>query len=114
MKYSVFEEAAVEAGGGLQEVDAELAQLSARRQSLESKKELLDTLVQHLTMVLPAGHRECSSERMDDAAELPDPPSAKLFPVIAGGQDPRLKDEKFKDEWFAFVQRSTASALGTK
>lgn len=115
MKYSVFEQAAVEAGAGLQEVDAELEQLLARKQNLESKKELLDSLVNQLMLVLPAGHRERSAdpvaEPLDDAAALPDAPAAKLFPVIPGGQDPRLKEEKLKDEWAAFVQRSTAAAV---
>ncbi|MGA7884962.1 MAG: hypothetical protein WCA44_04405 [Acidobacteriaceae bacterium] len=114
MKYIVFEEAAVEASAGLQEVDEELEQLVARTQVLESKKQLLDTLVHQLMMVLPAGHRECSSELVDDAAALPESPASKLFPVISGGQDPKWKDEKLKDEWAAFVQRSTAAALGSQ
>lgn len=115
MKYSVFEEAAVEAGAGLQEVDAEIEKLVARRQALESKKELLDTLVSQLMLVLPAGHRDRSAdpvaEPLDDAAALPEAPAARLFPVIPGGQDPKLKDEKLKDDWAAFVQRSTAAAV---
>lgn len=115
MKYSVFEEAAVEAGAGLQEVDAEIEQLVARRQALESKKVLLDTLVNQLMLVLPAGHRERTAEPsvepLDDAAALPDAPAARLFPVIPGGQDPRLKEEALKDDWAAFVQRSNAAAV---
>lgn len=114
MKYIVFEQAAVEASAGLQEVDAEIEELVARKQSLESKKDLLDTLVHQLKLVLPAGHREYSTELPDEAAALPDGPAARLFPVIPGGQDPKFKDEKSKDEWSAFVQRSTAGALGPR
>lgn len=109
MNYIVFEQAAVEASAGLQEVDAEIEQLVARRQLLESKKVLLDTLVNQLLLVLPNGNPDCSAEPLDDAAALPDGHASKLFPVIPGGQDPKLKDD-----WSAFVQRSTAGALGPR
>lgn len=110
MNLIVFEQAAVEASAGLQEVDAEIEQLVARRQVLESKKELLDALVHQLLLVLPTENQVVSAQVIDDdAPALPESPAARLFPLISGGQDPKLKDE-----WAAFVQRSAANAMGSK
>lgn len=46
MKYSTFEQAAVEASSGLREIDSEIERLKAKRV-------LLDTLVRQLSAVLP-------------------------------------------------------------
>ena len=46
MKYSAFEQAAVEASAGAKEIDAEIGRLKAKRQALEN-------LVRQLLAVLP-------------------------------------------------------------
>jgi hypothetical protein len=60
MKYSAFEEAAVEASIGLREIDAEIEQLTAKRK-------MLGVLVQQLSAVLPLCAEENSADEANHA-----------------------------------------------
>lgn len=62
MNYKVFEQAAVEAAVGAKEIDAELERLKTR-------KEVLVTLMQHLSMALPMLAAEDESKPAIDKAE---------------------------------------------
>ncbi len=102
MKYSAFEQAAIEASAGLKEIDAEFEQLEARKQTLESKRELLETLVHQLLLVLPTAES-------DKAAA----PAAKPSSFANATPDAKSFSQR-KEEWPAFVQQSTASPLERK
>lgn len=52
MKREVFEQAAIEANAGLDEIDAEIQQLEARKQSLLVNRELLQTVGRQMLSVL--------------------------------------------------------------
>ena len=52
MKREVFEQAAIEANAGLDEIDAEIQQLEARKQSLLVNRELLHTVGRQMLSVL--------------------------------------------------------------
>lgn len=102
MNTGVLEQAAAEANTGLEEIDLEMEQLETQRQSLEARRELLNGLVRQLLKILPQGDLQVDGvEQLDEAL------AAKPFPVLAGGQG-----AKVKDEWSDFVQRSTASFQG--
>lgn len=104
MKYSAFEQAAIEASAGLKEIDAEFEQLEARKQTLESKRELLETLVHQLLLVLPTAE----SDKGGVLAGTPAKSSS-----FASAPDAKSFSQR-KEEWPAFVQQSTASPLERK
>lgn len=53
LKYSAFEEAAVEASAGVKEIDAEIERLQAKRELLETKRDVLEGLVHQLLSIVP-------------------------------------------------------------
>jgi hypothetical protein len=107
MKYSAFEQAAIEASAGLKEIDAEFEQLEAKKHSLEEKRELLETLVHQLLMVLPTRAQASSSDEADKAgADAPAARSSSFLNSIA--EKPFAQR---KEEWPAFVQHSTSNPL---
>jgi hypothetical protein len=107
MKYSAFEQAAIEASAGLKEIDAEFEQLEARKQSLESKRELLETLVHQLLMVLP------SNQAFSADAAASGAPAAKASSFSNGAPEGKSFSQR-KEEWPAFVQHSTANPVERK
>jgi len=107
MKYSAFEQAAIEASNGLKEVDAEFEQLEARKQALESKRELLETLVHQLLLVLP------TADGADKTGPLSGVAAARSSSFANGTPDAKSFSPR-KEEWPAFVQQSTANPLERK
>ncbi|HTV82740.1 MAG TPA: hypothetical protein VME18_08835 [Acidobacteriaceae bacterium] len=97
MRYSVFEQAAIEASAGLKEIDVEIEQLDTKKQSLEAKRELLETLVHQLWVVLPMSNQGSPADAADKAGVASNAPEAKAF-------SPR------KEDWPAFVQNSNSNS----
>lgn len=65
MRYSAFEQAAVEASNGMKEIETQLEQLMAQMDQLKGKRDLLDTLSRQLSQLQPTG------ESMPVAAATP-------------------------------------------
>jgi hypothetical protein len=105
MKYSAFEQAAIEASAGLKEIDAEIEQIELQKHTLAEKRELLESLVHQLLMVLPTRGGAFAS----DPAE---PPAARPSSFLNSAADKPFSVRK--EEWPAFVQNSTASPLERK
>ncbi len=90
MKYTVLENAAVEASTGLHEIDAEIDQIEAKKVSLQAKREQLETVGRQLFTVLSALSEEQTSESgaltgtlAPETAALADAqPEAGLAPVL--------------------------------
>jgi hypothetical protein len=77
MRYSTFEQAAAEASAGVQEIDAEIQQLTAKR-------ELLQTLAHQLLAVLPALAEAAPANGGNNGGRLLDNPAAE-HPSWANG-----------------------------
>ena len=77
MRYSAFEQAAVEASAGVKEIDAEMSRLKVKR-------ELLQTLVHQLLSVLPANTEPIPADGGNRAGTAPDHPVAEQ-PSYANG-----------------------------
>jgi hypothetical protein len=94
MKYTVLENAAVEASTGLHEIDAEIDQIEAAKVSLRAKRESLETVGRQLFTVLSALSEEQTAEEAGESGALtgapaPEPaaladaqPEAGLAPVL--------------------------------
>jgi hypothetical protein len=113
MKYSAFEQAAIEASAGLKEIDAEFEQLEARKQALESKRELLETLVHQLLMVLPTSNQSFPADGSEKPGPLTAASTTKPSSFATGASDSKSFSLR-KEEWPAFVQQSTANPLERK
>jgi hypothetical protein len=77
MKYTVLENAAVEASTGLHEIDAEIDQIETRKLSLRAKRESLETVGRQLCTVLSAISDGKTDNGGNDAGALTDAPAAE-------------------------------------
>jgi hypothetical protein len=99
MRYSAFEQAAVEASAGVKEIDAEIKRLKVKR-------DLLETLVHQLLTVLPASTEAVPADGGNRAGTTPDNPAAEQ-PSFANGVAEAKSDSSGQEEW------PTESASGT-
>ena len=97
MKYSAFEQAAVEASAGIKEIDAEIDKLRARKELLE----VLETLVHQLLSVLPRNAAAVPVGKAFDASVAEQPSFVSSAPE-------EESDSPRNEEWPAFVQQSTS------
>ncbi len=100
MKYSTFEEAAVEASIGLREVDAEIERLTAKRK-------LLGTLVQQLSAVLPLCAEEPSADESTAHNADADEPAAE--PVLRNALPETKPSSLREDGWPSHASVATAA-----
>lgn len=91
MKYSTFEQAAIEASTGLREIDAEIERLKA-------KKDLLEPLVRQLSAVLPMITEAVPADNANKAATAAAAPSADQ-PSSADGLPEGEPDSLRKAGW---------------
>jgi len=77
MNYNVIEQAAVEASNGLKDIDTELEQLAARKDSLLGNRETLETLGRQLFTVLSMISDAAPAEKASEAALTPEQPAAE-------------------------------------
>lgn len=86
MRYSTFEEAAVEASTGVKEIDAEIERLMAKRDAL-------DTLVRQLSAVLPMIADAGSAGKSGSASETPAEPFSRAEGLAEARPYPVRKEE---------------------
>jgi hypothetical protein len=96
MRYSTFEQAAVEASAAVKEIDAEIQRLMAKR-------DLLETLAHQLKTVLPALAVATQADAGNQAGAPPNNPAVVEQPVQANvaaeSQTPSTK----QDQWMAYA-----------
>lgn len=103
MKYSAFEQAAVEASAGIKEIDAEIDKLRARKELLE----VLETLVHQLLTVLPRNAGAIPAGGSRPSGSAPDAPVPERS-SFANELAEHKSDAPRNEEWPAFVQQSTS------
>jgi len=101
MKYSAFEQAALEASAGLKEIDAEIERLKAKKEALEllqaSARQLLATEPLKIE-AFPANEGNRSSLVAYEPAVEP--------PSFASPVPERSSSSSAQEEWSAFMRRS--------
>lgn len=102
MKYTAFEQAAVEASTGVKEIDAEI-------ERLKTKRELLQTLVHQLLTVLPYGSDANSSETPARLSNNSPAPAADLSSFSSDLAETKSYSLP-KEEWPAASPVATAEA----
>lgn len=97
MEYRVFEQAAAEVRAGIQELDAEVSRLTAKRASLQ----VLEALLRQALTVVPVSSESIPDEEGNHAATPPENPVAER-PSWAGslpeGDSESLQKEKSPTE----------------
>lgn len=105
MRYSAFEQAAVEANIGMKELDAQIERVAAQVEQLKAKKDLLQTLSYQLSTLRPqdvqAATAEAAMQAAPAEAPAPEQPSNYVPPEhdtdLAGASSaPR----SLRSEWF--------------
>lgn len=101
MRYSTFEQAAVEASAGVKEIDAEM-------QRLKAKRDLLATIAQQLTAVLPAiAEAFPASSEANQASMLPaSVPSEQ--PSYSNGAADSNSYPAHQDQWSSHASADSA------
>lgn len=103
MKYSAFEQAALEASAGLKEIDAEIARLQEKREMLD----LLLTSARRLLADEPLKTETFPANEANLASVIPYEP--RLEQASSASNLPESSSSSFgKDQWSAFM-RDTAS-----
>ncbi|HTX41494.1 MAG TPA: hypothetical protein VMD25_06675 [Acidobacteriaceae bacterium] len=94
MKYSVFEQAGVEARAGIKEIDATIDRLKAQRELLE----VLESVVRQVLTVVPMSTEVIPARAIETVAVVPDAPAAEQPPVAAAPPEGRSGALRM-DEW---------------
>ncbi|HTV83452.1 MAG TPA: hypothetical protein VME18_12435 [Acidobacteriaceae bacterium] len=93
MKYTVLEQAAVEARAGMKEIDAEIDRLKARRELLE----VMETVVRQLLAVAPVSSEAIPGTGSNKPGTTPDAPAADQHSfaegLVEGESDSVRKEE---------------------
>lgn len=105
MKPSAFELAAIEARDGVKDIDAELERLNARKQALEAKRELLESLARQLLAVAPTGAEANAADQGSQSGTSSEAPKA-VQPAIAQGVPKSIPPSARKDEWSLYIAAS--------
>lgn len=99
MRYSLFEQAATEAGICAKEIDGEIEELKARKQVLEA-------LMQHLSMALPMLGRKAG-------AATPDASSGEAAPAPSTSGENAPESMARVDPWSNFMSAIGAPSSGS-
>ncbi len=94
MKYSVFEQAGIEARAGIKVIDAAIDRLRAQRELLE----VLESVVRQVLTVVPMSTEEIPAREPSAPAALPDAPAAEQA-AVAGGLPEDALGAMRMDEW---------------
>jgi hypothetical protein len=108
MKPSAFELAAIEAKDGVKAIDAEIEQLNARKQTLEAKRALLESLAQQLSAILPMGDEGNAADRGSQSATAPEAQQPEQ-PAFAQGAAKGRSPADRKDDWSSYIAASARS-----
>lgn len=100
MKYSAFEQAALEAKAGLQEIDAQIERLQAKRDMLE----MLQRSARQLLAEEPIRPETFSAAEDDQAYR------SFEAPAFVPTAPERNSSSQAKEEWSAFVRNSAAGS----
>lgn len=106
MNPSAFELAALEARDAVKDIDAEIERLSARKQSLEAKKEVLESLARQLLAVLPTNAEASADDRASQSGTPSESPQTAAAPFAQAPAKGRSCAAR-KDEWSLYIAGST-------
>ncbi len=98
MKYSTFEQAAIEANIGVKEIDAEIERLKARR-------DVLETLMRQISMALPMIGEEMEEQKAGAAPEI-------VASESSAGEEGLPEGKSRIDEWLSFISRHDTAKNG--
>ena len=99
MNYSAFGQAAIEARAGLKEIDVEIEWLNAKKESLEAKRELLETLGRQLLAVMPMSGE--TPDRGNQAGTSPDASQAEQPFVVHSAPEGNSYSAP-KEDWSSY------------
>lgn len=107
MKYSAFEQAALEASAGLKEIDAEIERLKAKREMLE----LLERSARHILAAEPAKVEALPANEPSQTGVIAyEAPFEQ--PTFGNRLQERNSSSNGKDEWSAFLRNTAGSLQG--
>ena len=101
MRYSAFQQAAVEARAGINEIDAEIDRLKAKKELLE----VLETLVRQVLAVQPVG---AEATPVGGESKAVGARAATAAEPSAGGLSEDKSDSPRSEEWSSVVQQSNS------
>lgn len=104
MRYSAFEQAAVEASIGMKELDAQIERVAAQVEQLKAKKDILQTLAYQLSTLRPQDVQAATAEGAMQGADAPAPDQPSSFAPpeqeadLAGAS---AAPRSLRSEWFS-------------